>query len=719
MDSIGNVPQSPTSNYSFDTSSNHASNYDDPDWLDRIFSAETQDLSPYSNLLFPDEVSRSTTPNPPLHGREQETRRNPPHPKAVRKLLVDSYNDHISNPYLDDHGLSDLSKKSGCTPKQIRTFFMNRRYRSTQTSTSGLQLSNNKSDVNDSEIPKTDESQHSRKSENTSTHGYSRLEDNCSNPIVEDNNAYWLTLCREGIQRGYEPTEHLLETQSHFTVFPDSGAWSSAVSVTNAANHITISRRKGKRRYPISVPSMVAKNEKTKIYQCTFCGLNEFSDKYGWRRHEESLHYPQSAWICGLDCPISLTDNGPECIMCRIPNPSSEHLMGHNYLYCAGKSISQRTFPRKDGFVKHMRRIHHMTQWKAHMGGWKRSVSRSLRFTCGFCGIKLDGWKLRVDHIAVHFEDGLSLKDWIFRSEPEQLDYLLPETQGRDLDNSTRSLSVSLAEIKPSSQDGRSDKETEDQGGEMQIPGSIILDNDSCTQDFTPQNFQSAKEDRLNQWLAEQLAGSYLARLPSIFPNFSNPEVCSSEIDGVRSDYTNLTPPESCFSCSDTNIRVSASDTNTRVSASAEDPESLEFYEAPYHLLKDHLASTGAWIRDPPTELHSFKQNPFVISALTEDSEKIELEVRTKRDFEDLEKIESGVTKSDFENLAAFSKSEDLGPGNISGQSKLYPSSSCSSILFAEMEVRTAPSPGWVSDGLIKIKKMARLAAQIRGIFGL
>jgi hypothetical protein len=42
---------------------------------------------------------------------------------------------------------------------------------------------------------------------------------------------------------------------------------------------------------------------------------------------------------------------------------------------------------------------------------WKVATPE-IRSRCGFCGIVMDTWTIRVDHLAEHFKTGYSMADW-------------------------------------------------------------------------------------------------------------------------------------------------------------------------------------------------------------------------------------------------------------------------------------------------------------------
>ncbi|KAM0262793.1 hypothetical protein ACHAQJ_001587 [Trichoderma viride] len=45
------------------------------------------------------------------------------------------------------------------------------------------------------------------------------------------------------------------------------------------------------------------------------------------------------------------------------------------------------------------------------MNGWKASTPK-IRSRCGFCGVLIDSWDFRVEHLAKHFKNGKSMADW-------------------------------------------------------------------------------------------------------------------------------------------------------------------------------------------------------------------------------------------------------------------------------------------------------------------
>ncbi|KAI5252049.1 hypothetical protein E4T42_03741 [Aureobasidium subglaciale] len=148
-----------------------------------------------------------------------------------------------------------------------------------------------------------------------------------------------------------------------------------------------------------------------RLFQCTFC-CDTFKNKYDWVRHEKSLHLNPEQWICTPDgevvpCP-STRDS--LCAYCLVPQPSKEHLEGHNSTACAHKNLESRSFKRKDHLIQHLRLVHKIDTIPA-IGEWK-PPELCIKSRCGFCGAEMEDWKARADHLSKHFREGKKMLDW-------------------------------------------------------------------------------------------------------------------------------------------------------------------------------------------------------------------------------------------------------------------------------------------------------------------
>ena len=130
MDDTEAILQPPTFlDYSFEASANYIDNYDAANWLHEFVLEDLPDGLPYETPQSPEGSIRSTPLDMPLCGRKRKERCSARLPKADRKMLLDWFHAHISNPYPSKYELSKLASNSSVSEKQIRNFFMNQRAR--------------------------------------------------------------------------------------------------------------------------------------------------------------------------------------------------------------------------------------------------------------------------------------------------------------------------------------------------------------------------------------------------------------------------------------------------------------------------------------------------------------------------------------------------------------------------------------------------------------
>jgi hypothetical protein len=149
-----------------------------------------------------------------------------------------------------------------------------------------------------------------------------------------------------------------------------------------------------------------------RTFQCTFC-TETFKTKHDWQRHEKSLHLSLERWICSPNGPYqhSVEYNHLACVYCGLPNPPEGHAEQHNHSSCVERSLEERTFYRKDHLRQHLNLVHDAKFQAWSMDAWKVATPE-IRSRCGFCGIIMDSWSIRVDHLAEHFKGGKSMADW-------------------------------------------------------------------------------------------------------------------------------------------------------------------------------------------------------------------------------------------------------------------------------------------------------------------
>ncbi|KAL6861066.1 C2H2 type zinc finger-containing protein [Trichoderma novae-zelandiae] len=171
-------------------------------------------------------------------------------------------------------------------------------------------------------------------------------------------------------------------------------------------------RRRRRRAAPGKEPASTSLSVPLKTFQCTFC-TETFRTKHDWQRHEKSLHLSLERWVCAPDGPRAINpENGLLCcVFCGEVNPDDAHAETHNHSACQERSLEERTFYRKDHLNQHLRLVHNVKFMEWAMKAWKVATPE-IRSRCGFCGIVMDTWTIRVDHLAEHFKTGYSMADW-------------------------------------------------------------------------------------------------------------------------------------------------------------------------------------------------------------------------------------------------------------------------------------------------------------------
>ena len=155
-----------------------------------------------------------------------------------------------------------------------------------------------------------------------------------------------------------------------------------------------------------------------KTFRCIFC-RKPLKDRYEWKRHE-ATHVAATKWTCMPENSALWQDS---CAFCHLNSPSAAHLAKHNVEVCLEKPMDARTFSRKDHLKQHVEQVH-LRKGKFSTGqaskvlkSWGKDVDQSeFRagiLWCGFCKSDLGSWAERVEHIAAHFQSGVTMQDWV------------------------------------------------------------------------------------------------------------------------------------------------------------------------------------------------------------------------------------------------------------------------------------------------------------------
>lgn len=101
------------------------------------------------------------------------------------------------------------------------------------------------------------------------------------------------------------------------------------------------------------------------------------------------------------------TDTGQVCyVFCAESGPYDAHVETHNPSAC-----QERVFSRKDHLRQQPRLLYKSSLLNWSTTSWMVSAPE-IKSLCGFCGIALDSWDDRVEHLAEHFKMETTIDDW-------------------------------------------------------------------------------------------------------------------------------------------------------------------------------------------------------------------------------------------------------------------------------------------------------------------
>ncbi|RSL58977.1 hypothetical protein CEP54_007493 [Fusarium duplospermum] len=73
--------------------------------------------------------------------------------------------------------------------------------------------------------------------------------------------------------------------------------------------------------------------------------------------------------------------------------------------------LEDKSFYRKDHINQHLKLVHDAQFLDWSMKSWK-IVTSEIRSRCGFCGLTMNTWSARVEHLGEHFKHGSTMADW-------------------------------------------------------------------------------------------------------------------------------------------------------------------------------------------------------------------------------------------------------------------------------------------------------------------
>ncbi|KKY21878.1 putative zinc finger c2h2-type protein [Diplodia seriata] len=151
----------------------------------------------------------------------------------------------------------------------------------------------------------------------------------------------------------------------------------------------------------------------TKNYACTFCEQT-FKHRAYWLCHEEELHEQPRRWTC------------PDCYRSFFAEKKyrKHHYESHGCSSCGMKKDAERTLNVTErcsmqGVIegREGKPVRNKTCAEKAM----LRVHNKKAYGCGFCVTLCRSWSERCDHVARHYETGVSKNDWCFTNVVKSL----------------------------------------------------------------------------------------------------------------------------------------------------------------------------------------------------------------------------------------------------------------------------------------------------------
>lgn len=353
------------------------------EWWAELSNDDVEHEHNQSESLAGPSTSQGNTPRPDSDspgyvGSQDESdnrKRRKRLPAEAKKLLVDCFESHKDDPYFGKEHMQRLATATGLSVRQVQTFFANARARK-------LPRPSMDSKGVDMPVPLNQQGPMERFLS--------------SSPEDEGISEDAVRAAANKMERPIKPLRSRKEKSPSIRSSSQSSK-SNSSSASLKSLDSRGSRRGRKRQHEIShstTKSIFRKpSNPSRIYQCTFCTL-DFEQRYDWKRHEESVHFPQKEWVC---CPNGPVENS-KCVFCGlvVGDAVEEHLKSHKSAACSEVPRAQRSFQRKDKLVQHIKQVHGC-QAPTMMKEWWRRIERDVLLLCGFCSLELPDWKSRAE----------------------------------------------------------------------------------------------------------------------------------------------------------------------------------------------------------------------------------------------------------------------------------------------------------------------------------
>ena len=167
--------------------------------------------------------------------------------------------------------------------------------------------------------------------------------------------------------------------------------------------------------YGQPLPQLVEANPENEVSDhAHWCTHGEHSKPVytceGWKRHEKEH---ERGFLCMPDGPVIPTRHGRSCALCDCPNPSPEHLAGHNISLCTANTKGPLKKSRKGDMMKHLA-LHGISGAASAVltDKWRFDLNKKA-FSCGFCVTIFSSIIDRSNHIDnEHWKCGQNMSAW-------------------------------------------------------------------------------------------------------------------------------------------------------------------------------------------------------------------------------------------------------------------------------------------------------------------
>ncbi|KAM0723797.1 hypothetical protein Q7P37_000787 [Cladosporium fusiforme] len=302
------------------------------------------------------------------------------------------FSSHFDRPYPTEDEKENLAQESGLSKTQVSNWFSNARRRKKQsenaTSTASREIYRQGSPMPSSgmsSMTPLQRWQHSPPDEEPAQ--FADIERALSSSI----NSLDVLLQTSDTEHLFMPLPEYESGAERLSLPCSLGSSSNATSSCNSHRSFGAHSASSKRSFEDASLDIAPRKRRPGAKQtqhiCCTCA-RMFTRKSDLLRHERAIHLQsKEAWVCSdLVSPDEsaiiwrMSQVEPECAYCGHPSPDEKHILTHEFVSCADRAVSERTFARKDHLWQHLYKFHRCRKWD----GWAldESIER-LRQTSG------------------------------------------------------------------------------------------------------------------------------------------------------------------------------------------------------------------------------------------------------------------------------------------------------------------------------------------------